>query len=409
MGRVVVQGVGKAYKRYPTPRSRLVEWVAPFAGPRHELTWVLREIHFTVESGEAVAIVGINGAGKSTLLKIIAGTTYATTGSVQVTGRLAALLELGMGFDPEFTGRQNAYMAGQILGLTAAEISRWMPDIEAFAEIGEYIDQPVRVYSSGMQMRLAFSVATATRPDLLIIDEALSVGDTYFQHKSFERIRRFREQGTTLLIVSHDRNAIQSLCDRVVLLDNGSVVKDGPPEEVMDFYNALIAEKEKATVEVRQLEDGRLQTRSGTGEATVTDIALLDAGGKRVEYVDVGQTVTLHIEVSVHAALSRLVLGYGIKDRLGQVMYGTNTDLKDLSLSNVAANSRLQFDIVFPANLGTGSYSVETALTSSNTHLVDNYEWRVLALVFNVVNINKPHFEGCAWIDPDISILRLDP
>jgi len=409
MGRVVVQGVGKAYKRYPTPWSRLVEWVAPFAGPRHEVTWVLREIHFTVESGEAVGIVGINGAGKSTLLKIIAGTTHASTGSVQVTGRLAALLELGMGFDPEFTGRQNAYMAGQILGLTGAEISQWMPDIEAFAEIGEYIDQPVRVYSSGMQMRLAFSVATATRPDLLIVDEALSVGDTYFQHKSFERIRRFREQGTTLLIVSHDRNAIQSLCDRVVLLENGFVVKDGPPEEVMDFYNALIAEKENVTVDVRRLEDGRLQTRSGTGEAAVTDIALLDAGGKRVEYVDVGQTVTLHIEVFVRAPLPRLVLGYGIKDRLGQVMYGTNTDLKELALSNVAANSRLQYDIVFPANLGPGSYSIETALTSSNTHLVDNYEWRALALVFNVVNIDKPHFEGCAWIDPDISITRLDP
>ncbi len=409
MGTVVVKHLSKAYKRYPTPWSRLVEWVAPFAGPRHELTWVLREIHFTVEPGEAVGIVGINGAGKSTLLKIIAGTTFASTGSAQVTGRLAALLELGMGFNPEFTGRQNAYMAGQILGLTAAEISRWMPDIEAFAEIGEYIDQPVRVYSSGMQMRLAFSVATAMRPDVLIVDEALSVGDTYFQHKSLERIRRFREQGTTLLIVSHDRNAIQSLCDRVVLLENGFVVKDGPPEEVMDFYNALIAEKENATVEVKRLEDGRAQTRSGTGEATVSDIALLDASGKRVEYVDVGQKVTLHIEVSVHAPISRLVLGYGIKDRLGQVMYGTNTDLKGQALSNVAANSRLHYDIAFPANLGPGSYSIETALTSSNTHLLHNYEWRALALVFNVVNIDKPHFEGCSWIEPDISIARQDP
>lgn len=409
MGTVVVRGLGKAYKRYPTPWSRLLEWVAPFAGPRHELTWVLREIHLAVAPGEAVGIVGINGAGKSTLLKIIAGTTYASTGSVEVTGRLAALLELGMGFDPEFTGRQNAFMAAQILGFTVPEIHRWMPEIEAFAEIGEYIDQPVRVYSSGMQMRLAFSVATVRRPDVLIVDEALSVGDTYFQHKSFERIRRFREQGTTLLIVSHDRNAIQTLCDRAVLLENGFVVKDGPPEEVMDFYNALIAEKENATVEVTQREDGRTQTRSGTGEATVADIALLDASGQRVEYVNVGQQVTLRVEVCVHAPIPRLVLGYGIKNRLGQVMYGTNTDLTNQVLENVAPGSRLCYDIAFPANLGHGSYSIETALTSTNTHLVNNYEWRALALLFNVVNIDKPFFDGCAWIAPDIRITRQDP
>ena len=404
MGTVTVAGVGKAYKRYPTRWSRLVEWVFPFAGPRHELTWVLKDIHFTILPGEAVGIVGINGAGKSTLLKIIAGTTQPTTGTVHVNGRLAALLELGMGFDPDFTGRQNVYMAGQIMGFTVAEIDGMMPEIEAFAEIGEYMDQPVRVYSSGMQMRLAFSVATARRPEVLIVDEALSVGDTYFQHKSFDRIRSFRSQGTTLLIVSHDRTSIQSLCDRAVLLENGFVIKDGPPEEVMDFYNAIIAEKENATVEVKHLEDGRAQTRSGTGEATVTDIAILDSSGNRVEYVDVGQRVTLHIEVRVHSPIPRLVLGYGIKDRLGQVMYGTNTDLKKKVLLNVAANSYVHYDIAFPVNLGPGSYSIQSALTSTDTHLVDNYEWRDLALVFNVVNIEKPHFEGCTWIEPEITI-----
>ncbi len=402
MSALVVTNIGKAYKRYPGKWARALEWVT--GRPQHEKTWVLRDISFRVEPGEAVGIIGVNGAGKSTLLKIITGTTQPTTGQVAIQGRVAALLELGMGFHPDFTGRQNAYMAGQLLGLRVDEITACMPAIESFAEIGDYIDCPVRMYSSGMQMRLAFSVATVVRPDILIVDEALSVGDAYFQHKSFNRIREFREQGTTLLIVSHDKSAIQSLCDRAVLLERGFVIKDGNPEEVMDFYNAIIAEKENATVEVKRLEDGRAQTVSGTGEATVADIALLDENGRRVEFVDVGQVVTLRIEVVTHAFIERLVLGYGIKDRLGQVMYGTNTHLKEQALLNVPADTKHVFDIVFPANLGPGSYSIQTALCSTDTHLANNYEWRDLALVFNVLNINKAHFAGCAWIDPTIKI-----
>ncbi|MEN4100658.1 MAG: ATP-binding cassette domain-containing protein, partial [Anaerolineaceae bacterium] len=166
MSAITVSHLGKAYKQYPNRWARLIEWIDPRGKPRHRLHWVLQDINFTVQPGEAVGIVGINGAGKSTLLKMITGTTQPTTGSVQINGRVAALLELGMGFHPDFTGRQNAVMAGQLLGLAVEEIAALMPEIEAFAEIGEYIDQPVRVYSSGMQMRLAFSVATARRPDV---------------------------------------------------------------------------------------------------------------------------------------------------------------------------------------------------------------------------------------------------
>ena len=229
MGTITVSNVGKAYKQYPTRWSRLAEWLDPRNKPRHNLHWVLQDINFTVQPGEAVGIIGVNGAGKSTLLKMITGTTQPTTGSIHMSGRVAALLELGMGFHADFTGRQNAYMAGQLLGYSIEDITRLMPEIEAFAEIGEYIDQPVRVYSSGMQMRLAFSVATASRPDILIVDEALSVGDAYFQHKSFDRIREFNKQGTTLLIVSHDKQAIQSVCDRAILLDAGKLATEGEP------------------------------------------------------------------------------------------------------------------------------------------------------------------------------------
>ncbi|QIL70098.1 ABC transporter ATP-binding protein [Diaphorobacter sp. HDW4B] len=405
MSALIVENVGKAYKRYPGKWARMWEWIS--GREMHEKTWVLRNINFKIAKGEAVGIIGVNGAGKSTLLKIITGTTQPTNGKIDVNGRVAALLELGMGFHSDFTGRQNVFMAGQLLGLKADEIAACMPAIESFAEIGDYIDRPVRMYSSGMQMRLAFSVATAVRPDVLIVDEALSVGDAYFQHKSFNRIREFRQQGTTLLIVSHDKSAIQALCDRAILLERGHVAKDGAPEEVMDFYNALIAERENSSIQTTKTDDGKTATRSGTGEVTVTDIVLEDESGRVIEWVDVGQRVTLRIDVKVHSDVERLVLGYGIKDRLGQVVFGTNTDLKKQEVYSAKSGECLRYRIQFPANLGPGSYSIQTALCSTETHLVNNYEWRDLAHVFNVVNINKPGFDGYAWIDPTIGIEKL--
>jgi lipopolysaccharide transport system ATP-binding protein len=407
MGTISVTNLGKAYKQYPTRWSRLAEWVSPRQRARHSLKWVLQDINFTVNPGEAVGIIGINGAGKSTLLKLITGTTQPTTGGVHITGRVAALLELGMGFHSDFTGRQNAYMAGQLLGYSVEEIASLMPEIEAFAEIGEYIDQPVRIYSSGMQVRLAFAVATARRPDVLIVDEALSVGDTYFQHKSFDRIREFREQGTTLLIVSHDKASIQSICDRAILLNAGKLAMEGNPEAVMDYYNALLADHQNQSIRQEVLANGKTQTISGTGEAEISNIAMLNEAGQPLAVVNVGQLVTLRIDVRVHVPLDQLVLGYGIRDRLGQTVYGTNTALQKKTLTAVAAGSNIRFDMQFPANIGAGSYSVQTALVSSETHLDNNYEWRELALMFEVVNVNKPRFVGVAWLNPDISINHL--
>ena len=406
MGSIHVVNLGKAYKQYPTRWSRLAEWMLPFTGMRHNLKWVLQDINFQVAPGEALGLIGINGAGKSTLLKLITGTTQATTGAVSMSGRVAALLELGMGFHPDFTGRQNVVMAGQLLGLTVEEIAGLMPQIEEFAGIGDYIDQPVRVYSSGMQMRLAFSVATARRPDILIVDEAMAVGDAYFQHKSFDRIRQFRKEGTTLLLVSHDKQAIQSVCDRAILLDGGRLANEGKPEQIMDYYNAMIAERENDTVRLHAREDGKVQTISGTGEATVSHIELQDAHGARVEVIDVGSAITLAVTVKAHSAIPRMVLGYMIKDRLGQPMYGTNTHLKQLALDNIAAGEEVRYHFTFPMNLGPGTYSIATAIVSTETHLVNNYEWRDLALVFTVMNMRRPHFEGSAWLDPVIHIER---
>ncbi|KTT04400.1 sugar ABC transporter ATP-binding protein [Pseudomonas oryzihabitans] len=403
MSLMQVSGIGKAYRNYRSEWQRFARWFGMKTVPAEEV-WVLKNVNFTIEAGQAIGIVGQNGAGKSTLLKMITGTLQPTEGTIKVNGRIAAILELGMGFNPELTGRQNAYHAAGLMGYSADQIRQAMPEIYEFAEIGHYFDEAVRTYSSGMQMRVAFAVATAFRPEILIVDEALSVGDAYFQHKSFNRIKEFQEQGTTLLIVSHDRASIQVLCDRAILLEKGTVIKDGAPEEVMDFYNALIAEKENSTVQIKQMADGRTQTVSGTGEITVEEIAILNDSGVPIEYVDVGQPVTLRVVAKAHQDIERLVLGYGIKDRLGQVMYGTNTHLKDQALENVKAGERVEFKIVFDMNLGPGSYSIQTALCSTDTHLVNNYEWRDMALVFNVMNVDKDHFAGCAWMDPVIEV-----
>ncbi|EGT0651211.1 ABC transporter ATP-binding protein [Citrobacter braakii] len=405
MAKIVVQNVSKAYKVYRTRFSRLLEWFSPTNSIRHDKKWILKDINFVVQPGEAVGIIGINGAGKSTLLKLITGTIKPTTGTIDLTGRVAALLELGMGFHPDFTGRQNVYMSGQLLGLSNEDIDRLMPEIEEFAEIGDYIDQPVRVYSSGMQMRLAFSVATAVRPDILIIDEALSVGDSYFQHKSFDRIRQFRTEGTTLLIVSHDKLAIQSICDKAILLNAGEIEIQGHPEKVMDYYNAMLSEKSTSAKNIKQeVENGITKTISGTGEAKIDSVSLLNKEGKEAEVLGVGEKVALNISVSIHKDIKELVLGYMIKDRLGQPVYGTNTYHNNKQLKNLQVGQKFNYRFDFNLNIGEGSYSIALALHDKDTHIGNNYEWRDLALVFNVINFNQNPFVGVAWIPPEVQI-----
>lgn len=406
MGKIVVTNLGKAYKLYPTRWRRLQEWMLPFLGAQHSQRWVLKDINFEIKPGEAVGIVGANGAGKSTLLKLITGTTIASAGSIEIEGRVAALLELGMGFHPEFTGRQNVFMAGQLLGMNVEEIQSLFPTIEAFAEIGEAIDRPVRTYSSGMQMRLAFSVATARRPDILIIDEALSVGDAYFQHKSFERIRNIAKQGTTLLIVSHNRYAIQSICDRAILLDKGQVQMQGDPEQVLDYYNALMAEKQALTIRQEKIGDGQMQTISGSGEASISQVRLLNEQDEPIELSKVGQPVTLEVKVNVNDSVERLVLGFMIKDRLGQPMYGINTHRINLPIENPEKGEEITYRFSFDMRLGAGNYSVAFSLSRLDSHLDKNYEWRDYGLVFHVVNTQNEDFVGCNWLDAKTKIHR---
>lgn len=396
MSRSILQvtHIGKAYRDYGSEWRRIASWFG-FSSKTIKETWTLRDISFELKAGEAIGIVGQNGAGKSTLLKIITGTLKPTTGNFSVHGRIAAILELGMGFHPDLTGRENAYHSAGLMGFTKEQIDAVIDHIEAFAEIGDYFDQPVRLYSSGMQVRVAFAVVTAYRPEILIVDEALSVGDTYFQHKSFERIREFQKHGTTLLLVSHDRNAVQAICDRVILLDQGKLIKDGLPEEIMDYYNAIIAEKENCTIRQEITENGKVVTISGTGEAQVQAIGIYNISGEALQSISVGDRVELRVKVKILQDIPQIFLGFMIKDRLGQTVFGTTSKPH----YQLVCGEIIDFSFLFSVNLGVGFYSIATALAFTKTHIEGNIEWRDLQLMFEVVNTLEDEFVGLSWLN----------
>lgn len=403
MGHLRVTKLGKAYRRYARQSGRLLEWLG--LGAQHELKWILRDINFEIQRGEAVGLIGVNGAGKSTLLKLIAGTARPTTGQITVNGRITALLELGMGFHADFTGRENVLMSARIAGIPASELEAVMAAVEEFAEIGDYIDQPVRTYSSGMQVRLAFSVATAVRPDILIVDEALSVGDTYFQHKSFDLIRRFLAEGTTLLFVSHSAASVKSICTRAILLDQGSIVCDDAPDKVLDYYNALIA-RSHAEYEIRQLatKGGGQVTRSGSGEARIDKLELI-VGQEPVNAMLSGQPAVIRVTGTSRVPLDQITVGILLRDRLGNDVFGTNT-MHHGSSAPRREGERFCAEFRFASlPLGSGSYSITAALHSLDNHIAGNYDWWDRALVFEVLAQGPESVGVCrlpvvvGWVD----------
>lgn len=371
MGTITVTNLGKAYKQYPTRWSQLAEWLVPFCKPRHQLKWVLHNINLQINPGDAIGILGVNGAGKSTLLKMIAGTTQPTVGSVKVCGRIAALLELGMGFHPDFTGRQNALMAGQLLGISVEELARLMPEIEAFAEIGDYIDQQVRVYSSGMQVRLAFAVATAIRPEILIVDEALSVGDIYFQHKCMQRIRTFKESGTTLLFVSHSPDSVRMLCNRAVLIENGSITKDADPASVADYYRASQVQRYETPSESDT--DNQLKESVAIGiEGRESKVVLTrkSVGGVSVELLSTSTSLhtadmlTIKISACFKEAYIDPHIGFGIRNKMGITIYETNSYCLRHPTKPVQANEQLSVSFTFPCQLFPGTYELAVGIAN---------------------------------------------
>lgn len=393
MGSIQVKNLGKAYKRYSSQWARLAEWIAPGEKKHHDLKWVLQDIDIDIKPGESVGLIGVNGAGKSTLLKLITGTSQPTVGSVSTQGRIAALLELGMGFHPDFTGRQNVLMSGQLIGMTAGEIIALMPEIEAFADIGEYIDQPVRVYSSGMQVRLAFSVATAMRPDILIVDEALAVGDVFFQQKCYERIRGFCESGTTLLFVSHSMGTVYSLCDRAILLAEGRVALDASPREVIDLYNAQLLQRQaKGSAKVTVIdsdEAGNVGSFSSDGVAIC--VVELFKDGESVSAVASESLVTVKIRVRFNHDYRDPHIGFQIRNARGEAAFMTNTYCMNRTIGAVRRGEEIVAEFAFHIGLAEGEYTITSGVAEGgagegefNQTLARSQDARAFTIVRNM-------------------------
>ncbi|WP_315385734.1 ABC transporter ATP-binding protein [Microvirgula aerodenitrificans] len=406
MGGINVVGLGKAYKQYTNRWLRLAEWLDPRSLPRHRLHWVLQDINFSVLPGEAVGIVGVNGAGKSTLLKMITGTTQPTTGRVHISGRVAALLELGMGFHPDFTGRQNVFMAGQLLGYSAEEIARLMPEIEAFADIGDYIDQPVRVYSSGMQVRLAFSVATAECPDVLIVDEALAVGDAAFQRKCHRRIKSFIEKGTSLLFVSHDIEGVKKLCSKVLYLNHGRMVAFGEAKPVCDQYETMLFRGKRALPEsgglegacpsVQAIDQNLLNSQEvvyGNGGAFIEQVWIENSEGNQANVLVAGEKFSICYIVGFQRAYANPAVAMLIKTVEGVAMYGTHSKLIGEELGNVKPGSKFLVRFLMTCYLSPATYFVNCGVTDPSDfgHFLHR---RVDTLIFKVSSQNGGGHDG---------------
>lgn len=410
-----VNSLGKAYKKYASQWKRLAEWFSFRKICNHQLHWVLRDISFEIHPGEAVGIIGKNGAGKSTLLKLITGTTKPTVGSIEVGGRVSALLELGVGFHPDFTGRQNVYMAGQLLGYSIHEIDEHFSQIEEFAELGDYIDQPVRVYSSGMQVRLAFSAATAIRPDLLLVDEALSVGDVYFQQKCFKRILEFKKQGTTLLLVSHDLAAIYNVCDRAIFIKDSGVAFDGKPNLAVDLYEADLLKKLDACPSrlIIQTEEEFVDVQTA-GSISIDVVKLLSVkmladNNEIVDTIISDKDIIISLTVLFEEYFNDPHVGFKIRDRFGVVLFDTNTYSMKTSIGPVSKNEHLTVNFKFRAGFSPGEYTITVGI--ANGGYVGGFK-EVLLYGHNLTKLTVlKNNETLTWngvynVSPLLSILR---
>jgi len=414
---ISVQNVSKVYRIWANPAARLTaplqealagmmpgspgRWLKTGAASSYRDFWALKDISFEVKKGEIVGIVGRNGSGKSTLLQIIAGTLQPTTGSVKVNGRLAALLELGSGFNPEFTGRENVYLNSTVLGLTRSETDAKFESVASFADIGEFIDQPVKTYSSGMAIRLAFAVQIQLDPDLLIVDEALSVGDEAFQRKCFARITQMRDRGATILFVSHSSGTVVSLCQRAILLDHGGRILTGRPKEVLQFYNQLcyasaesrsqiLAEIARAdaspaphaptpaaatvTAPPRELaaarpnayflEELRTETRSEfpSRGARILEVEIHDAENQVVNVLVPQETYTLHLRVAFEQSVTRVRFGWTAKSLTGVVLSGAATHQAGQGFDGFDSGQELSVKFTFRNFFNPGTYFINVAV-----------------------------------------------
>jgi len=384
--------VSKSYPVYRDPKDRLKELATFNRYSFHEDFWALREISFAVERGETFCVIGENGSGKSTLLQIVAGILAPSSGVADVSGRVAALLELGSGFNPEFTGRENVFLNASILGLSRREIERRYADIAAFAEIGSFIDQPVKTYSSGMTVRLAFAVAIHVDPEILLVDEALAVGDIYFRQRCMRKVHELRSSGVTILFVSHSMGDVKAIGDRCLWLDRGRIRELGPTDSVVAKYLAAMAEKDSAYLgspqgllphagEVSRPPEvleriPNIDNRHGDGRAVITGIAVYDEFGRETPFLTPAGKITLRISAKATADVARPNVGFMLRNHLGLDFAGTNSTREGHQLPPMRAGDRVtvDFHIDLP-ELYPSAFSFSPAIADGTLHSYTMCDW----------------------------------
>jgi ABC-type polysaccharide/polyol phosphate transport system ATPase subunit len=380
---VLVQNVSKLYRLYQHPSDRIRELI-PFPSRKlHHDFWALRDLSFSIQKGETLGIVGPNGCGKSTLLQIVCGILQPTIGRVVARGRVAALLELGAGFNPEFTGRENVFLNGEIMGLSRAAIEHALPSIEAFADIGEFFEQPVKEYSSGMYVRLAFSTAIHGEPDILVVDEALAVGDAVFANRCVRKFQELRERKVTVLFVSHDLRLVKQLSDRAILLVGGRIHAQGEPNQVINQYIGLVLDKQRTDAELHG--EGRLAAgfRHGDRTSEILDVEMLDSGGERVKAVASGEPVRVRVRCVFHQAKSDPMVGVLIRNRIGMDVYGTNTRMEQVGLGDFETGDELELEFQFECWLAPQQYTLTVATQNADG---SSHDWLDDVLAFEVLD-----------------------
>lgn len=398
-----IDQISKVYRLYHSPSGRLKEALTRGRVNCHQDYWALKDISISIKKGTTVGIIGRNGSGKSTLLQIIAGILTPTSGNIHVNGRISALLELGSGFDPEFSGRENVYLNGTILGLTREEIDSRFARIEKFADIGSYMEQPVKLYSSGMYVRLAFATAVNVDPDILLVDEALSVGDVLFQHRCMRKIREIQESGKTIIFVSHDIGAVRKLCTEAVLIEKGNISCKGDPDKVIQAYYQTIWGAGEAPVEQNKSsdkspEDSRrlvntvalepirhYDHRFGNRRGEIIAAGLLDEQGRRIDTIVAGKRLYFSLLIKCHRAVDMPLVGFMIKDLPGNELIITNTDMEGHYLKACPAGThiRITFSFVMP-RLKVGSYAISAGFGNGTIENHKAYDWIENLVVFTL-------------------------
>ena len=378
---VSIQHVSKIYPLYKQPIDRLVEAIPFFGEKRSTEFWALKNINIKVEKGEFFALVGPNGSGKSTLLQVAAGILQPSRGRVTTRGRVAALLELGAGFNPEFTGRENVFMNGEIMGLRKAEIDSAFPQIATFAEIGEFMDRPVKEYSSGMYVRLAFATAIHVDPEILIVDEALAVGDAVFANRCIRKLEELKERKVTILFVSHDLGIVKRLADRAALLIHGEVAAMGKPSDVVNRYVGLVHE-----LQLREHDEpGKVGSyRHGDGGSEILDAELVGANGQSVMN---GDAVTVRVRAAVKRDMESPQVGVLIRNRLGIDVWGTNTKIEGIELGHWKAGETMAVEFGFDCLLARGEYTLTVAIQNQDGSSQDWIDDRLTLTVIDAKDV----------------------